>query len=142
MAQPFLWSLMAFCLSMMSHTIASPLSSTHVNPPGHLLSDHIDTAKLTKRSFPFPKERCDSYFGSLHITDCIGAVAKMWDRIPPTARDSYQTFTNDIHLPAMASITTFHQLSPLAWYGPLGRFPLPKSSIIVTASLLIGLESS
>ncbi|KAI9720437.1 MAG: hypothetical protein M1812_002943 [Candelaria pacifica] len=119
MAQSRLQSLMAFFLLMISYAITSPLSSAEINLFDEPFSDSLKPAKLSQRSYPFPKERCDSYFGVPDTLDCIGAVKTMYDPIPAIARDSYETFTNDNHLAGLQSLNK--QSLPQAFYGPRAR---------------------
>ncbi|KAI9766952.1 MAG: hypothetical protein M1835_007121 [Candelina submexicana] len=96
------------------------------DPKLHLLndlsSDPFISAELTKRSYPFPVQRCHSYFGSPDTTDCVRAARLMFEGIPNAAIDSYETYTNDIHLPALEGHSI--QMLPQAWYGPLGNCAL------------------
>ncbi|KAI9698165.1 MAG: hypothetical protein M1836_004167 [Candelina mexicana] len=69
-----------------------------------------------------PIQRCDSYFGSPDTTDCVRAARLMFERVPNAAIDSYETYTNDIHLPALEGHSI--QTLPQAWYGPLGNCAL------------------
>lgn len=99
---------------------ASASSAIEINPLDELLSDPFIAKEHSKRSAPFPPERCDSYFGSPDVTDCVSAVKLMVSILDDeTRRESYDTFTNDIHIPGLEAHAK-HEV-PAAWYGTLGR---------------------
>ena len=98
---------------------ALPSSAIEIDQLDELLSDPFIAAGLAKRGSRFPKERCHSHFGSPDTTDCVRAVKRMYGGLPLEVRDSYDTFTNDIHIPGLEAHGT--QIVPAAWYGPSGK---------------------